>query len=98
MLDGNKLQRRSERNGASHRAQKGSFLFKTSFACIYNGEIFCVFSQLCSEFGKLASEPGRVIISELFLDESKKSIPPITARVGGVAGGMHTMMMKMMTV
>jgi hypothetical protein len=57
--------------------------------------------KICEEFALLASQVGKVIvsyqlvvtyllfmkISELFVDLSKKKIPPITDRVGGVAGG-----------
>eukprot|EP01119_Soliformovum_irregulare_P004567 TRINITY_DN1561_c1_g1_i3.p1 TRINITY_DN1561_c1_g1~~TRINITY_DN1561_c1_g1_i3.p1 ORF type:complete len:907 (+),score=307.61 TRINITY_DN1561_c1_g1_i3:36-2756(+) len=43
--------------------------------------------ELCEEFTKLASRIGKLILSELYLDASQKSIPPITSSVGGVAGG-----------
>ncbi len=35
---------------------------------------------ICEEFALLAAQVGKMIISELFVDLSKKKIPPITDR------------------
>lgn len=51
--------------------------------CVMCGVLF----QLCEEFAMVAARVGKTIISELFLPLEQKTIPPITSRVGGVAGG-----------
>jgi hypothetical protein len=43
--------------------------------------------RLCEEFSLLAKRIGTVILSELFLPHHKKTIPPVTSEIGGVAGG-----------
>ena len=43
--------------------------------------------KLCEDFGQSVAKVGKTIITELFLDDVQKSIPPITGKVGGVAGG-----------
>jgi tetratricopeptide (TPR) repeat protein len=45
-------------------------------------------AALCKEFGRLAAKLGKTIVEELYLlDEAKRTIPPVTAQVGGQAGG-----------
>jgi len=43
--------------------------------------------KLCEEFSALAKRIGTIILSELFLPNHMKTIPPVTNTIPGVAGG-----------
>lgn len=43
--------------------------------------------NLCEEFASVARRIGTIIISELFLDDSERTIPSVSRGLGGIAGG-----------
>src|SRR3990167_9411514 len=52
-----------------------------------NEKAFDRIVSLCREFTKVAKDIGKIIISELNLPNTQKTIPPITQSIGGLAGG-----------
>lgn len=44
--------------------------------------------KLCIEFAEISKEFGVTIINELYLPVEKKTIPPATKFLGGIAGGL----------